>query len=82
MGLGDLIKSRKRVETGTQPGSTADGSAAAGSGTGQQPPAAGGDAAAAGSPGKKSGLSIRRLLSLEKGSDKAPVEEYDFERHG
>ncbi|MDD5142513.1 type II/IV secretion system ATPase subunit [Methanoregula sp.] len=82
MGLGDLIKSRKRVETGTQPGSPADGHAADGSGAGQHAPAAGGDAAAAGSPGKKPGLSIRRLLSLEKGSDKAPVEEYDFERDG
>jgi len=82
MGLGDLIKSHKRVETGTQPGSPADGGAAAGSGTGQQAAAAGGDAASAGSTGKKPGLSIRRLLSLEKGSDKEPVEEYDFERDG
>jgi len=82
MGLGDLIKSRKHVETGTQPGSPAEGGAADGSGTGQQAPAAGGDGAAAGSPATKPGLSIRRLLSLEKGSDKAPVEEYDFERHG
>lgn len=82
MGLGDLIKSRKRVETGTQPGSPADGRAATGSGTGQQAPAAGGDAAATGSPGKKPGLSIRGLFSLEKGSDKEPIEEYDFERHG
>jgi flagellar protein FlaI len=81
MGLGDLIKSRKRVETGTQPGSPEDGVGAKGSGTGQQTPA-GGDAAVPGAPGKKPGLSIRRLLSLEKGSDKAPVEEYDFERHG
>jgi len=78
MGLGDLIKSRKRVETG----SAVDGPASAGNGTGQQAPAAGGDAAAAKSPGKKPGLSIRRLLSLEKGSDKEPIEEYDFERHG
>jgi flagellar protein FlaI len=82
MGLGDLIKSRKRVETGTQPGSPADGRAAAGSGTGQQAPIAGGDAAETGSPGKKPGLSIRGLFSLEKGSDKEPIEEYDFERHG
>lgn len=82
MGLGDLIKSRKRVETGSQPGSPAEGGVAAGSGTGQQAPATGRDAAAAGSTGKKPGLSIRRLLSLEKGSDKEPVEEYDFERHG
>ncbi|PKG33819.1 type II/IV secretion system ATPase subunit [Methanoregula sp.] len=82
MGLGDLIKSRKRVETGTQPGSPADGGAVTGSGTGKQAPATSGDAAAPGATGKKSGLSIRRLLSLEKGSDKAPVEEYDFEQHG
>jgi len=82
MGLGDLIKSRKRVETGTQPGSPADGRAAVGSETGQQAPAAGGDAAATGSLGKKPGLSIRGLLSLERGSDKEPIEEYDFERHG
>jgi len=82
MGLGDLIKSRKRVETGTQPGSPEDGGAAAGTETTQQAPAAGGEAVAAGSPGKKSSLSIRRLLSLEKGSEKELVEEYDFERHG
>ncbi|HEX3000978.1 MAG TPA: type II/IV secretion system ATPase subunit, partial [Methanoregula sp.] len=69
------------VETGTQPGSPADGGVA-GNGTGEQAPAAGGDAAAAGTPGKKPGLSIRRLLSLEKGSDKTPVVAYDFERHG
>lgn len=82
MGLGDLIKSQKRSENGTTPVSPAGGVVATGSGVEQQAHAKNEDTAPSAPPLKKPGLSIRRLLSLQAGGDKEPVEEYDFERHG
>jgi flagellar protein FlaI len=82
MGLEDIIRSRKRSEKGESSGAPADGAVATGSVQGQAEKVRNTDTASPGTSEKKPGLSIRRLLSLQKDGDKASIEEYDFERHG
>ena len=82
MGLGDLIKSRNGSRTGNNPVPPADRSVATGSLQEQQAEAKNTDTASSGAPGKKPGISIRRILSLQKDEEKIAIEEYDFERHG